>query len=117
MWPFKNQKTEIEKHNNAVGHAMKAFQEAWQSGDGFETAKKLGVLERLGVSNLAFYSALTYQLLGNEEAAVCFFEKVPQASSEFKTALLHRAVYHSSTGEYEKLDKILGNPELKIKET
>ena len=65
MWPFNTHKTKIEQHNNAVGEALKAFQYAIQSGDGFAAAKKLGVLENLGVSNLAFYSG--------EPAALLFY--------------------------------------------
>lgn len=109
---FKAHKTKIEQHNNAVGEAVKAFQYAIQSGDGFDAAKKLGVLENLGVSNLAFYSGLTYQLLGDEDAAVCFFEKVSPISSEYKIALLHCAVHYSTTGQYEKLHETLENPAL-----
>lgn len=114
MWPTKKKDISIaDKRKDVVAMVWKDFQQAVVQGDGFRAAKKLGVLEFLGVRDLAFFYGLVHQLLGKESIAASYFQEVAPGCSEYSTAQLQLAVYYSSIGEFEKLQEVLLKPSMK----
>ena len=100
-------KEEADKQKHIQAREIEAFMRAFAGNSYFLCVKKLGVLEYIGVKDIAFFTGLTHMLGRNYDAAINMFQKISSTSKYYEMRTMYLLEIYRETGNYMELSKIL----------
>ncbi len=106
-------KEEADKQKHIQAREIEAFMRAFAGNSYFLCVKKLGVLEYIGVKEIAFFTGLTHMLGKNYDAATNMFQKISPTSKYYEMRTMYLLEIYRETGDYLELNKILNQGYLK----
>lgn len=106
-------KEEANKQKQIQEREIEAFMRAFAGNSYFLCTKKLGVLEYIGVKDIAFFTGLTHMLGKNYDAAINMFQKISTSSKYYGMRTMYLLEIYRETGNYIELSKILNQGYLK----
>ena len=99
------------RYQQIIQKTLDDFAHALTEQDLFECAKKVGVMEFLGVPDTDYYSALSFHATGDAQNAIARYEKIGKESTFYPNVLEDLAIDYMLTGDYLKLHEVLQKDE------
>lgn len=99
------------KFQQIIQKTLDDYARALTEQDLFECAKKIGVMEYLGVPDTDYYTALSFHAMGDAPKAIERYEKIGKESGFYPNVLQDLAIDYMRTGDYLKLHEVLQKEE------
>ena len=99
------------RYQQVVQKTLDEFAQAIARTDFFECAKKIGVMEYIGLPDIDYYTALAFHVNKDTQKAISLYEKIGKSSNCYGMALQDLAIDYMLTGDYLKLQGILEQEE------